>query len=83
MRLQRLTGLEQDKITGEYREVMDQIVDLLDILAQARRASRGSSRDELTAIRDAVRRQAPLARSSRTAQDLSHRGPDHAARTWS
>ena len=34
MRLQRLTGLEQDKIVGEYREVMAQIADLLDILAK-------------------------------------------------
>ena len=33
MRLQRLTGLEQDKIVNEYREVMDLIADLLDILA--------------------------------------------------
>src|SRR6185312_16858220 len=32
MRLQRLTGLEQDKIVTEYREVMAQIADLLDIL---------------------------------------------------
>ena len=37
MRLQRLTGLEQDKIVGEYKEVMDQIVDLLDILAKPER----------------------------------------------
>src|SRR5215467_7742918 len=29
LRLQRLTGLEQEKITGEYREVMDQIVELI------------------------------------------------------
>ena len=29
LRLQRLTGLEQDKIVGEYKEVMDKIVDLL------------------------------------------------------
>jgi DNA gyrase subunit A len=33
MRLQRLTGLEQDKIVTEYKEVMAQIADLLDILA--------------------------------------------------
>ena len=33
MRLQRLTGLEQDKILGEYRDVMAQIADLLGILA--------------------------------------------------
>jgi DNA gyrase subunit A len=32
LRLQRLTGLEQDKIVGEYGEVMDRIADLLDIL---------------------------------------------------
>jgi len=39
MRLQRLTGLEQDKIIGEYREVMTQIADLLDILAKPERVS--------------------------------------------
>ncbi|MDH4324141.1 MAG: DNA gyrase subunit A, partial [Betaproteobacteria bacterium] len=32
LRLQRLTGLEQDKIRDEYREVMTQIADLIDIL---------------------------------------------------
>jgi DNA gyrase subunit A len=32
LRLQRLTGLEQDKIVGEYGEVMTRIADLLDIL---------------------------------------------------
>ncbi|SAL78180.1 DNA gyrase subunit A [Caballeronia arvi] len=37
MRLQRLTGLEQDKIVSEYREVMAQIADLLDILARPER----------------------------------------------
>ena len=39
MRLQRLTGLEQDKIITEYREVMAQIADLLDILARAERVT--------------------------------------------
>jgi len=39
MRLQRLTGLEQDKITGEYREVMDLIADLIDILAKPARVT--------------------------------------------
>ncbi len=33
MRLQRLTGLEQDKIVNEYRDVMEQITDLLNVLA--------------------------------------------------
>jgi DNA gyrase subunit A len=39
MRLQRLTGLEQDKIVGEYKEVMAQIADLLDILAKPERVT--------------------------------------------
>jgi len=50
MRLQRLTGLEQDKIIGEYKEVMAQIADLLDILAKPSRVSTIIS-DELTVIR--------------------------------
>jgi len=37
MRLQRLTGLEQDKIVSEYKEVMLQIADYLDILAKPAR----------------------------------------------
>ena len=37
MQLQRLTGLEQDKIVSEYKEVMEKIVDLLDILAKPAR----------------------------------------------
>jgi DNA gyrase subunit A len=51
LRLQRLTGLEQDKITEEYREVMALIVDLLDILASPARVTT-IMRDELKAIRD-------------------------------
>ena len=39
MRLQRLTGLEQDKIVAEYKEVMAEIDDLLDILAKPDRVS--------------------------------------------
>ena len=50
MRLQRLTGLEQDKIVSEYKEVMDIIADLLDILANASRVTTMIS-DELTEIR--------------------------------
>jgi len=37
LRLQRLTGLEQDKIRDEYREVINTIADLLDILAKPAR----------------------------------------------
>lgn len=39
MRLQRLTGLEQDKIVNEYKDVMAQIADLLDILARPERVT--------------------------------------------
>ncbi len=51
LRLQRLTGLEQDKIVAEYKDVMAQIVDLLDILASPSRVT-AIVRDELAAIRD-------------------------------
>ncbi|QJR15551.1 DNA gyrase subunit A [Usitatibacter palustris] len=39
MQLQRLTGLEQDKLLSEYREVIATIEDLLDILAKPERVS--------------------------------------------
>jgi DNA gyrase subunit A len=51
LRLQRLTGLEQEKITTEYKGVMEQIVDLLDILAKPSRVTTIVG-DELKAIRD-------------------------------
>ncbi len=50
MRLQRLTGLEQDKIIGEYKEVMTQITDLLSILHTPARVTTIIS-DELAAIK--------------------------------
>jgi DNA gyrase subunit A len=50
MRLQRLTGLEQDKIVQEYREIIELISDLLDILARPERITRIIA-DELGAIR--------------------------------
>ena len=49
MRLQRLTGLEQEKIVSEYREVVDRILDLLDILAKPARIT-AIIRDELVAV---------------------------------
>jgi DNA gyrase subunit A len=51
LRLQRLTGLEQDKIVSEYKEVMAKILDLLDILAKPERITEIIV-GELTAIRD-------------------------------
>jgi DNA gyrase subunit A len=50
MRLQRLTGLEQDKIVQEYREVIEQIIDLLDILARPERITQIIG-DELKSIK--------------------------------
>ena len=51
LRLQRLTGLEQDKTASEYNEVMKTIADLLDILSKPERDHR-IIRDELTAIKE-------------------------------
>jgi DNA gyrase subunit A len=39
LRLQRLTALEQDKIVAEYKETMEKIVDLIDILAKPARVT--------------------------------------------
>ncbi|MFZ9709442.1 MAG: DNA gyrase subunit A [Steroidobacteraceae bacterium] len=51
MRLNRLTGLEQDKIVAEYAELLLQITDLSDILARAERLTE-VVRAELITIRD-------------------------------
>jgi DNA gyrase subunit A len=51
LRLHRLTGLEQDKIKAEYKEILDRIVDLLDILSNPGRLMQ-VIRDELVLIRD-------------------------------
>ena len=50
MRLQRLTGLEQDKIREEYRELLEKIADLLDILARPERIT-SIITDELAAVK--------------------------------
>ena len=39
MNLRRLTGLEREKILSDYRETMDRIFDLIDILAKPARVS--------------------------------------------
>ncbi len=51
LRLHRLTGLEQDKIINEYRELLDVIADLLDILGSHERLM-SVIREELEAIRE-------------------------------
>ncbi|MDV6342106.1 DNA gyrase subunit A [Nitrosomonas sp. Is24] len=50
LRLQRLTGLEQEKIVDEYREVIDKIIDYLDILANPERIT-SIITEELDAIK--------------------------------
>jgi DNA gyrase subunit A len=52
MRLNRLTGLEQDKIIAEYRELLEKIRDLGDILARPERLTE-VVRAELIEIREA------------------------------
>jgi len=51
LRLQRLTGLEQEKIVTEYKEIMNVITDLLDILATPARVT-AIIADELKAIKE-------------------------------
>jgi len=51
MQLQRLTALEQEKILTEYREVLDNIADLLDILARPERITAIIS-DELKQVKE-------------------------------
>jgi DNA gyrase subunit A len=51
MRLNRLTGLEQDKIVGEYATLLSEIIDLSDILARDERLTE-VVRAELLAIRE-------------------------------
>ncbi|OPF64096.1 MULTISPECIES: DNA gyrase subunit A [Hydrogenophaga] len=73
MRLQRLTGLEQDKIVAEYKDVMAEIDDLLDILAKPERVSTIIS-EELVAVKNEFGQTKLGARRSEiehSAQDLS------------
>jgi DNA gyrase subunit A len=73
MRLQRLTGLEQDKIITEYKQVMAEVDDLLDILATPARVTTIIS-DELTALKQEFGQTKLGARRSfieHSAQDLS------------
>jgi DNA gyrase subunit A len=73
MRLQRLTGLEQDKIVAEYKEVMAEIDDLLDILSNPQRVSTIIG-DELLEVKQEFGQTKIGARRSEiehSAQDLS------------
>jgi len=50
MRLQRLTGLERDKIVAEYKDVLALIADLKDVLARPERVT-AIIRDELSDVK--------------------------------
>ncbi len=73
MRLHRLTGLEQDKILKEYREILDRIQELLAILASSKRLME-VIRDELVVIReqygDERRTEIQVDRTDLTLEDL-------------
>ncbi len=73
MRLHRLTGLEQDKIVGEYRELLESIRGLSDILARPQRLTE-VVRTELIEVReaygDARRTQISLDHLALTTEDL-------------
>ena len=51
LRLQKLTGLEQDKIINEFQDILDKIADLLEILSSPERLMQ-VIKDELEAIRE-------------------------------
>jgi DNA gyrase subunit A len=73
LRLHRLTGLEQDKLRAEYREILATIVDLLDILSSPERLLK-VIREELLAIKeqygDARRTEIQAKRVSLSMEDL-------------
>jgi DNA gyrase subunit A len=51
LRLQKLTGLEQEKIINEFQEILDKIADLLEILSSPERLMQ-VIREELEGIRE-------------------------------
>ncbi|MGC9008874.1 MAG: DNA gyrase subunit A, partial [Halothiobacillaceae bacterium] len=73
LRLHRLTGLEQDKIVGEFAEILNTIAELLEILAHPDRLM-AVIREELVAIRtqyaDARRTEIQAARADLSEEDL-------------
>ena len=58
MRLNRLTGLEQEKLTDEYKELLTTIAGLIAILEDPDKLL-DVIRDELVELKEALRRRAP------------------------
>ena len=69
LRLQKLTGLEQESIVNEYREVMDQIADLIDILAKPARITKIIGEDAKQALAAA---EFPLMPAAQIAEAVVH-----------
>lgn len=73
LRLHKLTGLEQDKIIAEYREILDKIEDLLDILNRDERLKQ-EIRRELEVVKqefeDPRRTEIVIDHSDLTVEDL-------------
>jgi len=74
MRLQRLTGLEQDKIVAEYKQLIEQIGDFLDMLGKPARITAIIS-EELKAIKQQYgdKRKSEIVEQARTSRWRSHR----------
>ena len=53
MRLNRLTGLEQEKLLEEYREIIDTIAELMEILQNPERLKE-MIKEELVELRDST-----------------------------
>ncbi|MEW5837944.1 MAG: DNA gyrase subunit A [Pseudomonadota bacterium] len=73
LRLNRLTGLEQDKIVGEFAEILNTIGELLEILGNPERM-RAVIREELVQVRnqfaDARRTEIQASRADLSEEDL-------------
>ena len=73
LRLQKLTGLEQEKIINEYREILDKIEDLLDILTREERLMSEIRKELLEAkeqFADARRTEIVVNQQDLTVEDL-------------
>lgn len=73
LRLHKLTGLEQDKIIAEYREILDKIEDLLDILNRDERLKleiRGELEEIKEEFSDPRRTEIIIDHSDLTVEDL-------------
>ncbi len=68
LRLQRLTGLERDKILGELKEIVAQIADFIEILGCSASCAANSSPTKLNSPTSAARRskRVPATRISKT-----------------